>query len=62
MAFVKFPHKVKVNGVYYAPGKLIAVDNTAEYVKQGAIEETKKSGKRTAKSSAAHKVNSSEEQ
>lgn len=35
MAFVKFPHKVKVNGVYYAPGTLIEVDNTAKYVKQG---------------------------
>lgn len=52
MAFVKFPHKVKVNGEYYAPGTLIEVDDAAEYVKQGASEETKKGGKRTAKSSA----------
>lgn len=56
MAFVKFPHKVKVNGEYYAPGTLIEVDDAAEYVKQGATEETKKGGKRTAKSSSAPKV------
>lgn len=56
MAFVKFPHKVKVNGEYYAPGTLIEVDNAAEYVKQGATEETKKGGKRTVKSSPAPQV------
>lgn len=56
MAFVKFPHKVKVNGEYYAPGTLIEVDDAAAYVKQGATEETKKGGKRTAKSSPAPKV------
>lgn len=62
MAFVKFPHKVKVNGEYYAPGTLIEVDDAAEYVKQGATEETKKGGKRTAKSSASPKGNSRKEQ
>lgn len=61
MAFVKFPHKVKVNGEYYAPGTLIEVDDAAEYVKQGATEETKKGGKRTAKSSASPKVSTSKQ-
>ena len=57
MAFVKFPHKVKVNGEYYAPGTLIEVDDAAEYVKQGATEEAKKGGKRAVKSSTTPKVN-----
>lgn len=61
MAFVKFQHKVKVNGEYYAPGTLIEVDDAAEYVKQGATEEIKKGGKRTAKSSPARKVNTRKE-
>lgn len=56
MAFVKFPHKVKVNGEYYAPGTLIKVDDAAEYVKRGATEETVKGGARAAKSSATPKV------
>lgn len=58
MAFVKFPHKVKVNGVYYAPGTLIKVDDAAEYVNQGATEEIKKGGKRTTKSSTPSKKSS----
>lgn len=62
MAFVKFPHKVKVNGAYYAPGTLIQVDNAAEYVKQGATEETKKGGKRAVKSSASSKVSTCKNQ
>lgn len=62
MAFVKFPHKVKVNGEYYAPGTLIEVDDAAEYVKQGATEETKKGGKKAAKSSADLKVTTRKEQ
>lgn len=62
MAFVKFPHKVKVNGEYYAPGTLIEVDDAAEYVKQGATEETKKGSKRTAKSYPAPKVSTRKNQ
>lgn len=62
MAFVKFPHKVKVNGEYYAPGTLIEVDDTAAYVKQGATEETKKGGKRIVKSSASPKVSTRKNQ
>lgn len=61
MAFVKFPHKVKVNGEYYAPGTLIEVGDAAEYVKQGATEETKKGGKRTAKPSTSPKVSTRKE-
>lgn len=61
MAFVKFPHKVKVNGEYYAPGTLIEVDDAAEYIKQGATEEIKKGGKRTAKPSTGPKVNTRKE-
>lgn len=62
MAFVKFPHRVKVNGEYYAPGTLIEVDDAAEYVKQGATEETKKGGKRTAKPSTSPKVSTRKNQ
>lgn len=33
---IKFPYRVKVNGVYYQPGQVIRVNDAGEYVKQGA--------------------------
>lgn len=34
--WVKYPFRVKSNGVYYAPGEIIETDNVAEAVEQGA--------------------------
>lgn len=62
MAYVKFPFTVKLKGKYYAPNTLIEVDDAEQYVKQGATEEIKKGGKRTAKSSASPKVSTRKDQ
>jgi len=62
MASVKFPHKVKVNGVYYAPGTVIEVEDPADYIKQGAIEVSKKTGARASKPSSSRKSTTQKEQ
>lgn len=36
MDSIKFPYRVKVNGIYYQPGQVIRVNDASEYVKQGA--------------------------
>lgn len=36
MGTVKYPFRVKCNGVYYAPGEIIEVANVEKAVEQGA--------------------------
>ncbi len=62
MAYIKFPFRVKLKGVYYAPNTLIEVDDPTEYVKAGASEEIKRTGRRATKPSASHKGNTRKEQ
>jgi len=55
MASVKFPHRVKFNGKYYAPGTPIEIDKAAEYADKGAQEKSEKTAKRATKPSGSRK-------